>query len=143
MDALWSLEDKWKLTTQEALLLFVCTAITVIGLCTATILKRKAQRKEIVDREDGREKWAEPSCNWVSIKRNLMGSVRWSGANKWEERMPPLLGLKEGYQGSVGWQSHNSDSPPVDHSLKETSPKPDIHQEKPVAVVRTTLKDLL
>ncbi|KAJ0045822.1 hypothetical protein Pint_04843 [Pistacia integerrima] len=171
MDALWSLEDKWKLTTQEALLLFVCTAITVIGLCTATILKTKAQRKEIADREDGRGKWAEPSCNWVSIKRMLMGSVRWSGANKWEERAPPLLGLKEGYEGSVGWQSHNSDSPvwqrpilmgekcelprfsglilydesgkPVDHSLKETSPKPDIHQEKPVAVVRITLKDLL
>lgn len=113
MDALWSLEDKWKLTTQQALILFVCTAVAVIGLCMATILKKMAQRKEAVDRDKDRGKWAEPSCDWVSIKRMLMGSVRWSGANKWEEKAaaPPLLGLKKGCEGVMGWQSHNSDSP--------------------------------
>ncbi|OMO74660.1 hypothetical protein CCACVL1_16547 [Corchorus capsularis] len=119
MEALWSLEEKWKVTTQEAVLLFVCTASAVIGLCAATVLKRKAQKKRTVDRDpvaDGpvRSKWCEPSCNWVSAKRVLM----WSGANRWgersfgwEERPPPLLGLQGYDSSSMGWRSHNSDSP--------------------------------
>ncbi|XP_021288208.1 uncharacterized protein LOC110419467 [Herrania umbratica] len=124
MEALWDLEEKWKLTTQEAVLLLACAASAVVGLCAATVLKkkRKAQKKRMVDRDgvaDGavQAKWCEPSCNWVSAKRVLMGSVMWSGANRWgersfgwEERPPPLLGL-EGYDSCAGWRSHNSDSP--------------------------------
>ncbi|XWS10186.1 hypothetical protein CRYUN_Cryun39dG0053800 [Craigia yunnanensis] len=122
MEALWNLEEKWKLTTQEAVLLFVCAASAVIGLCAATVLKKKARKKQMADQDpvvDGlvHAKWCEPSCNWVSAKRVLMGSVMWSGANRWgegsfswEERPPPLLGL-EGYNSSVGSRSHNSDSP--------------------------------
>lgn len=125
MEALWNLEDKWKLTTHEALLLFVCTALAVIGLCTATMLKRKAQRKQRVKHDscntDGSTStWSEPGSNWVTIRRVLMGSVRWSGANKWEEKsvgsgrekppLSPLLGL-ERCESSAGWQSHNSTSP--------------------------------
>ncbi|XVF18454.1 hypothetical protein REPUB_Repub11eG0022900 [Reevesia pubescens] len=120
MEALWSLDEKLKLTTHEAVLLFVCTASAVIGLCAATVLKKKARKKQMVDQdpvEDGpvHTKWCEPSCTWVSAKR--VGSVMWSGANRWgersfgwEERPPQLLGL-EGYDSRVGWRSHNSDSP--------------------------------
>ncbi|KAL9438011.1 hypothetical protein AB3S75_023803 [Citrus x aurantiifolia] len=186
MEALWNLEDKWKLTTRESLLLFVCAAVAVVGLCTVTILQRKAQKTKVVDVDDGPSKsvhgkLGEPSCGWVSIKRMLMSSARWSGAKKWKDRRciegcregdPPLLGLQEiSEAGGVGWQSHNSASPvwqrpilmgekcelprfsglilydergkPLHHSLKATSFKDDIHQEKSAAVVRTTLKDLL
>ncbi|XVF79114.1 hypothetical protein PTKIN_Ptkin14bG0193500 [Pterospermum kingtungense] len=122
MEALWSLEDKLKLTTQEAIILFVCSASAVIGLCAATVLKKMARKKRMRDREqvaDGsvHGKWCDSSCNRVSAKRVLMSTVMWSGANRWgersfgwEERPPPLLGL-EGYDSGVGWRSHNSDSP--------------------------------
>ena len=97
MEALWNLEEKWKLTTQEALLLFVCAASAVIvvcaasaviGVCAATVLKKKARKKRMADQDpvvDGpvHAKWCEPSCNWVSAKRVPMGSVMWSGANRW------------------------------------------------------------
>ncbi|KAK2638647.1 hypothetical protein Ddye_026442 [Dipteronia dyeriana] len=188
MEALWNLEDKWKLTTQQALLLLGSASFLVIGLLTAAILKMAAQRKQAPDDLDEasngsssiNEKWPQPSCNWVSITRMLMGSVRWSRADKWEERsfggwrerMSPLLGSRrEGHkEGGVGWQSHDLGSPvwqrPIlmgekcelprfsglilydetgrllEHSLKEASPKNDIHQEKSAAV-RTTLRDLL
>lgn len=121
MEALWSLEEKWKLTTQEAVIVFVCAASAIVGLCAATVLKKKARKKQVVDGDadgDGsmNAKWCEPGCGWVS-KKVLMGSVMWSGAKRWrersfrwEERPPPLLGLEE-YADSVGWRSHNSVSP--------------------------------
>ncbi|XP_022718055.1 uncharacterized protein LOC111276569 [Durio zibethinus] len=171
MEALWSLEEKLKLTTQEAVVLLVCAASAVIGLCAATVLKKKAQKKRTVDRDlvaDGRvhAKWCEPSCNCVSAKRVLMGSVMWSGPYRWgkrsfgwEERPATLLGL-EGYNSSVGWRSHSSDSPvwqrPILMGEKCELPRFSglilyderghigyLLQEKPTAVVRTTLKDLL
>lgn len=117
MEALWSLEDKWKLSTQEAVLLFVCTAFSVIGVCTAVALKKRARRRQVVGGEDvdGVEsmiskKWGDGGCGWGSIKRVLMGTVRWSGASKWDERPLPLLAVQR-YEGDVGWQSHNSVSP--------------------------------
>lgn len=117
MEALWSLEDKWKLSTQEAVLLFVCTAFSVIGVCTAVTLKKRARRRQVVGGEDvdGVEsmiskKWGDGGCGWGSIKRVLMGTVRWSGASKWDERPLPLLAVQQ-YEGDVGWQSHNSVSP--------------------------------
>ncbi|KAA3472285.1 transmembrane protein [Gossypium australe] len=121
MEALWSLEEKWKLTTQEAVIVFVCAASAIVGLCAATVLKKNARKKQVVDGDavgDGsmNAKWCEPGCSWVS-KKVLMGSVMWSGAKRWrersfrwEERPPPLLRLEE-YGDSVGWRSHNSDSP--------------------------------
>lgn len=54
-----------------------------------------------------------------SVKRALVGSVRWSNARKWEERgssrsrkerATPLL-VGRGKEGEVGWQSHNSVAP--------------------------------
>ncbi|KAI9186414.1 hypothetical protein LWI28_017025 [Acer negundo] len=127
MEVLWNPEDKWKLTIQQTILLLGCASFLVIGLLTATILKKAAQRKKTTEDQDEatnrslsiREKWPEPGCNWVSIKRMLMGSVKWSRASKWEERstgswrerISPLLGSrKEGHEeGGVGWQSHSHD----------------------------------
>lgn len=130
MEALWNLEDKLKLSTQEAVILFVCTAFALIALCTATMLKKKAKRKQLprhdmvtINDSNMIEKWpVEPSCgNWVPIKRLLMGSMRWSRANKWgeletsnigswRESPTPLLGLRR-CEFDVGWQSHNTLSP--------------------------------
>ncbi|XP_011045553.1 PREDICTED: uncharacterized protein LOC105140420 isoform X1 [Populus euphratica] len=134
MEALWNLEDTWKLTSQEAVLLFVCSAFAVIALCTATMLKRKAQRKPRVNQDPSAGssiRWSDPepgSNDWITIKTVLMESMRWSEASKWEEggsgsesgsgrgremlRPPPLLGL-ERCDSSTEWQSRNSFSPAV------------------------------
>ncbi|KAJ6724671.1 F2P16.13 PROTEIN-RELATED [Salix viminalis] len=187
MEALWNLEDKWKLTTQEAAIFFVCTASAVIGLCAAIMLKRQAQRKHRAVSQDpgtdGSARWPEPepgSTNWITIRRVLMESMRWSEANKWEEgsggsasgrgMLPPSVLGFERCESSMGWQSHNSLSAvwqrPIlmgekcelprysglilydergrllDHSLT-SSRKENIHEEKPAAVLRTSLKDML
>ncbi|CAK9151753.1 unnamed protein product [Ilex paraguariensis] len=122
MEALWNLEDKWNLSTQEAVLFFACTGFLVIGLCAATALKRKAKRNRIVDHEprvvDSEDaKWSESRPGWGSVKKVLMSSVRWSGSSKWGESMRmgsrregPLL-CGGGGGAEVGWQSHNSVSP--------------------------------
>lgn len=136
MEALWNLEDKWKLSTQEALLLLVCAVFGVTGLCTATmVLRNKSKRKQRLVRQETNHEVLEvdkivlgKECSelpmkqgWASIKRALMGSVRWSRASKWEERRggswreTPLPLLEKGISTSdefdVRWQSHNSDSP--------------------------------
>lgn len=138
MEALWNVEDKWKLSTQDALLLFLCAAFGVTGLCTATmVLRNKSKRKQQLMRQEtnnevldvdkfaiGKECSEIPmKCGWASIKWALMGSVRWSRASKWEERrggswretpLPlPLLekGISSSDEFDVRWQSHNSESP--------------------------------
>ncbi|XP_024043118.1 uncharacterized protein LOC18048718 [Citrus clementina] len=166
MEALWNLEDKWKLTTRESLLLFVCAAVAVVGLCTVTILQRKAQKTKVVDVDDGPSKsvhvkLGEPSCGWVSIKRMLMSSVRWSvqrsgrtedvlrvaershnsASPVWQR--PILMGEKCELPRFSGLILYDERGKPLHHSLKAASYKDDIHQEKSAAVVRTTLKDLL
>ena len=121
MEALWNLEDKLKLSTQDAVILFVFVAFALIALCTATILKKKAKREQLpshdmVTNDTMIKKWPESSCGWVSIMKVLMGSMRWSSANKSEERSingnwgespTPLLGLR-GCEFDVGvspvWQ---------------------------------------
>ncbi|KAA8526731.1 hypothetical protein F0562_009040 [Nyssa sinensis] len=168
MEALWNLEDKWKLSTREAVLLFVFTACLVIGLCTATALKKSARRKQLVEEE---QEPAESPAGWCSIKKVLTSSVRWSGASKWDERFgghrespTPLLG--RGREGDVGWQSHGSDSPvwqrPILMGEKCELPrfsglilydergrllhhfhKESTYQDKTATVVRKTLRDLL
>ncbi|GFY99254.1 hypothetical protein Acr_13g0006550 [Actinidia rufa] len=122
MEALWNLEEKWKISTQEAVLLFACTAFLVGGLCTATALKRRARRKRLVSQEPKSEgpKRSEPrpGCDGT-VKKALMGSVRWSHARKWaqsssnesrKERAVPLLVRRE-RESEMGWQSHSSASP--------------------------------
>ncbi|KAJ8898587.1 hypothetical protein K2173_001484 [Erythroxylum novogranatense] len=168
MEALWKLEDKWKLKTRDALLLFVCSAIAVVCLCTATILKRKDRNKDMVNQDpDGNAliKCSPCGSNRVTIRRVLMGSFRWSGPSKWYDENAATLGETPQPQVSR-WQSQNSLSPvwqrPIlmgekcelprfsglilydergrllDHSLRSSSN----NQEKQ-AVLRTSLKDLL
>lgn len=126
MEALWSIEDKWKLSTQQAFLLLVSASFAVIGLCMATsVLRKKAQREQLgvmMSQEETNgmtigPKRSEPSCGWGSIKRALVGSVRWSKASKWgEERLggswrETTLLDKRNIGVEVGWHSHNSESP--------------------------------
>ncbi|XP_058210288.1 uncharacterized protein LOC131322812 [Rhododendron vialii] len=129
MDALWNLEDKWKITTQKAVFAFTCTAFLVCGICIAAAIRRRARRRQLVSQEPSEEDQAEAtkrlepqllrpgSCG--SIKRVLTGSVRWSNARKWgergssrsqRERASPLL-VGRGREREVGWQSHNSIAP--------------------------------
>ncbi|KAK3020127.1 hypothetical protein RJ639_005265 [Escallonia herrerae] len=125
MEALWKLEDKWKLSTREAVLLFVCTASLVVGLCAATALRKRVGKNRVVNQDSGSEEpseamWAEPEpAGWGPVKRVLMSSVRWSGASKWEERLSrsrsegptPLLVRDGRREAEVEWPSHNSVSP--------------------------------
>ncbi|KAJ4851316.1 hypothetical protein Tsubulata_040296 [Turnera subulata] len=132
MEALWNLEEKWKLTTKEAVVFLVCTSLAVIGLCTGTMLKRKSRREKssriVVLSQETAGTTAETnkdSSNWdiITIRRVLMGSTRWSGADKWAEERSvvwpssPLIGLLEKSDhheyssGHVERHSHNSASP--------------------------------
>ncbi|OAY54483.1 uncharacterized protein LOC110610789 [Manihot esculenta] len=131
MEAMLNLEDKWNLTTQQALLLFACTAFALIGLCTATMLKRKAHRKQMANQDPAAsDTYQLRYNNWVRIRRMLMEAFRWSKANKWEEKrvgnlgetspLPPqpqpqpLLGFEDcesSVSFDLGSQSHNSVSP--------------------------------
>ncbi|CAI9787700.1 unnamed protein product [Fraxinus pennsylvanica] len=124
MEALWSIEDRFKVSTQKAVALFACTGFLVICLCTAAAMKR-CRRKGAVYQEPYTEAstttttWAEPPRpGWGSVKKALMSSVRWSGVSKWDvqfsgserERPTPLL-ARGSCAGDSGWQSHNSTSP--------------------------------
>lgn len=125
MEVVWNLEYKWKLTTQEAFFMLVCTGLAVIALCAATVLKKRVRQKHRADDQervtrDGlrNANWGKPSCDFVSIKRMLMSKMRWSRASKWDEKSsrswreqkPPLLGQEENDR-SPGWQSCNLNSP--------------------------------
>ncbi|OVA00196.1 hypothetical protein BVC80_8695g6 [Macleaya cordata] len=123
MEALWNLEDKWKLATQEAFLIFVCTAFAVVGLC-ATAIQEEEEEEEQSSREAIYRKtnWFYQRSGWGSMKKALISSVRWSRANKWEETdsrnwrqttAPPLLAGRRGGSEALesGCWSHNSVSP--------------------------------
>ncbi|CAI9088884.1 OLC1v1023335C1 [Oldenlandia corymbosa var. corymbosa] len=128
MDALWSIEDKWKLSTYEAAAFLGFSAFLVIGICIFMVLRRRAKSKGAVHQEPCENDEArnesdcpdqKPSKNWDSMKKLMMNSVRWSGmTGKWEERRrisgngsqsqreraSPLLVVKD----NVGRFSHNS-----------------------------------
>ncbi|CAM8946946.1 unnamed protein product [Rhodiola kirilowii] len=132
MESLWRFEDKWKLSTQEAVILFVCASSLLLGVCAAaTVLKRRTSSTKRNQQLVEQTHFIKPKlsgtsciCAWGgSVKRVLMATVRWSGASKWEEQNvaswhqegpspSPLLGkAREGPVGAVGWQSNNSESP--------------------------------
>ncbi|KAI3457593.1 hypothetical protein Pfo_014256 [Paulownia fortunei] len=127
MEALWSLEDKWKLSTQKAIALFACTSLLVIGVCVAGALARRKTRKRVSvlqepckdDTLSGTAR-AEPPVypGRCSVMKALVRSAQWSGPSKWEESLrgsqreapTPLLVKRDLGGPEVGWQSHNSTS---------------------------------
>lgn len=123
-----ALEQKWKRTTHQPILLPLCTCFAIFVLCTAMVFKIKTRRKQVMDHgtievSSKDEKWFEPSCNWancVPIRRALVGSVRWSCAKRWEEgnfgggwreKKTPLLGLENSREDGIGRLSYNPVSP--------------------------------
>lgn len=114
MEALWKLEEKLKLTTNEAVFILVGTAGAVTLLCTAAaFLNRSSRGKQVADAEwviGTRTMEGKRSCKWSKVKRRLMGSFCWSSAAKWmemETRRPrPLLAVKERSRNAVDpvWQ---------------------------------------
>ncbi|XP_031092219.1 uncharacterized protein LOC115996920 [Ipomoea triloba] len=105
MEALWNLEDKWKVSTKAA---------AAIGLCACAAASLLVAAVWVVLR---RRKTAADGGGVEEAKEVLMRSVRWSGACKWEEKRGRGKGRERGslspllVGGPVGWQSHSSDSP--------------------------------
>lgn len=129
MDALWNLEEKLKVSTEEAIVLLSCTAFLVIGICSAVFLRKywsKKRKRSLIHQEPTTTRCrdqleAAPEQNsWAGgVKKVLMSSVRWSGlkVKKWEKEgitMPPLL-LSARFEGDcLGcWESQNNSSSPV------------------------------
>ncbi|KAI3809632.1 hypothetical protein L1987_19228 [Smallanthus sonchifolius] len=120
MEALWKLEDKCKLSTQEAVIFFAGTAFLVVaavGLCAATTF-RKRDAKNSQDGGGVVEPVAAKGSpgQWLRVKKGFTGSVQWSKASKWDgnlsasrkEQPTPLLARGD---GEVEWPSHNAGSP--------------------------------
>ncbi|PIN02743.1 hypothetical protein CDL12_24743 [Handroanthus impetiginosus] len=126
MEALWNLEDKWKLSTEKAVALFACTFFLVIGICLAVVLKRREfKRRGSVRQEPCKDALRETTradpfvyMGRRSVMKVLVRSVRWSGESKWDEGLrgsqreapTPLLVKRDNEGAEVGWQSHNSAS---------------------------------
>ncbi|XP_074311194.1 uncharacterized protein LOC141647058 [Silene latifolia] len=96
MDALWSLEDKWKISTQKAVVLLICTAVLVSLACATVIgmvFRKKGQRNRIANLDSDNESesssliiYEEQSCCrrcTFYVKNVIVGSACWSMANKW------------------------------------------------------------
>lgn len=131
MEALWNLVDKWNLSTKQAILVFFCTAALVIVLCFVMALSvKRARKNRLVNHDPGLAHIelagpirAEPrAARWGSVKKVLMGSVRWSSASKWEEsrncasrreKVKPLLAREGVGEGGVGWRSRRDMVAPV------------------------------
>ncbi|KAL5716502.1 hypothetical protein ACHQM5_018183 [Ranunculus cassubicifolius] len=121
MEALWKLEDKWKLTNQGAILLFACTALAVVGLCTTTIIKKKKEKKntgpvKLLEEElkGGNDLNQEPK------RKLLMDYMRWSERSKWDDlefgscrKTPPLLLGSVGSEDEFTWSRRHRSSSPV------------------------------
>lgn len=121
--ALWNLEDKLKLSTQESIAFFICISSLVIGICIVSVfirIRAANRRKGLVGQDpcstESNVEWFEPKL--PSLKKVLTSTVRWSGPSKWEEsrshkeKVSPLLVVAGQFGGeSDRWQSHNSDSP--------------------------------
>ncbi|CAK9325285.1 unnamed protein product [Citrullus colocynthis] len=69
MEALWNLEDKWKLSTQQAFILFTCTAVAVVGFCAAAWAKKRKGEKKECRRTTATEKW----WKWAAERRKGSG----------------------------------------------------------------------
>ncbi|GKC41144.1 hypothetical protein Tco_1058866 [Tanacetum coccineum] len=118
MEALWNLEDKLKLSTQEAVIFFASTVFLVIifvGFCAATALRKRVTKNIHI----GPVKIGEAKGSlgqWVRVKSGLKGSVMWSKASRWDgnlsasrKEQPTALLASGG--GELGWPSHNAGSP--------------------------------
>ncbi|GAB4849293.1 hypothetical protein Ancab_004093 [Ancistrocladus abbreviatus] len=125
MEALWSLEDKWKISTQGAAILLACTAALTVGVCAlATILRQRAQRSKVVDQETDTNQTSEilsgkesnkPRRNLGFMAKNgLMESVQWSIARKWldhgshSSKWVSWRSLSCGSSGRGRWRSRES-----------------------------------
>ncbi|KAL1537971.1 hypothetical protein AAHA92_26765 [Salvia divinorum] len=99
MEALWSLEEKWNLSTEKAIAIFTCASFLLVGICVAAAGAWRRRRR-------GRRE-SEP-CKEAAPRRSmavevLLGSVGWSRrqGSEWEESRQPVVVKREG-------QSHNS-----------------------------------
>ncbi|XP_060190293.1 uncharacterized protein LOC132619389 [Lycium barbarum] len=114
MEAIWNLENKWKISTHGAVsLLVVCICSLVIGTCIIAALRRYVRKRTddqepcIDDSTSTDVDCSEPRAELGSVKEDLTSSVRWSQ----KQKLSPLLVSGDQVEADFGWQSRSSDSP--------------------------------
>lgn len=113
MEALWNLEDNWKISKRGAIaLLVICTCSLVIGTCIIAALRRHVRRrtenqKPRVDDSTDID-CSEPRAELGPVKEVLTNSVRWSQK---EKPSPLLVSGDQLIEADSGWENRGSASP--------------------------------
>lgn len=114
MEAIWNLEDKWKISTRGAIaLLVICTCSLVIGTCIIAALRRNTRRRA----EDQKPRiddstnidCSEPRAELGPVKEVLKSSMRWSQKEK--RPSPLLVSGDQLIEADFGCQNRGSASP--------------------------------
>ncbi|PHU12743.1 hypothetical protein BC332_19673 [Capsicum chinense] len=110
MEAIWNLEDKWKISTLGAIaLLVICACFLVIGTCIVAVLRRNVRRRsedqepQRADESTSVVDCAEPRGELGPVKDVLTSYMRWSQKEK--------LSGDQLIEADFGCQSSSSDSP--------------------------------
>ncbi|KAH0744190.1 hypothetical protein KY290_032183 [Solanum tuberosum] len=110
MEAIWNLEEKWKISNRGAIaLLVICTCSLVIGTCIIAALRRNVRRRTEPRVDDSTDiDCLEPRAELGPVKEVLTSSVRWSQ----KEKLSPLLVSGDlQTEADFGWQNRGSASP--------------------------------
>ncbi|MCD7449006.1 hypothetical protein HAX54_048089 [Datura stramonium] len=115
MEAIWNLEDKWRISTRGAVvLLAICTCSLVIGTCIIAALRRKVRRRTGDDQEPRvHDDSTDIDCSKrprAELSSVLTSSVRWSQKDKLS---PLLVSGDQMIEADFGWQSRRSSDSPV------------------------------
>ncbi|XP_039040435.1 uncharacterized protein LOC120178714 [Hibiscus syriacus] len=149
MEALWSLEEKWKLTTQEDVIVVVCAASAIVGLCAAAVLKKKARKKPVEDGDAVSER--STNAKWLGGEEVAVAGIgrvrRRCGVDEPELRVASVATIDtHGGKCELPRFSelflYDERGQLLDDSIERSSNQGDYHQGKSSAVVRTTLRDL-
>ncbi|XP_022141821.1 uncharacterized protein LOC111012091 isoform X2 [Momordica charantia] len=141
MEALWNLEDKLRLSTKQALILFTFAAAAVAGLCATAWVKKRGRRRS------GWARWGgggggggETPVRLLGGEEELGFGSRNSTAAVWQR--PILMGEKCEMLKYSGLILYDQRGRLLHDSIAATAME-GAHKEGEAIVVKTRLKDLL
>ncbi|CAN4104288.1 unnamed protein product [Withania somnifera] len=105
MEAIWNLENKWKISTGGAIaFLVICTCSLVVGTCIVAALRRNVRRR----RQDQEPRGDDSTNVDCSEPRAELGPVK----EVLKDKVSPLLVSEDQViEADLGWHSSSSDSP--------------------------------